>query len=151
MHGRVVSLGDRGVSFDTAATVATAGQVGLVAAATATSYNGAVAGAITHKLVTELLGLPDEERGGAAPLLRRSLEPDGGDELAGKEWETVWAAEIDRCTREVTEGKVELVDWCSGGRRGACDARCAHAVIGYRYHSEASGSVWTSLIESARE
>lgn len=66
--------------------------------------------AITHKLVTELLELPDEERGALAALLLRSLEPDDGDELTGKEWEAAWAGEIDRRMREVAEGKVELVD-----------------------------------------
>ena len=54
--------------------------------------------------------LPDEERGELAALLLRSLEPDDGDELTGKEWETVWGAEIDRRMREAAEGKVELID-----------------------------------------
>ncbi|HEX2688623.1 MAG TPA: addiction module protein [Kofleriaceae bacterium] len=66
--------------------------------------------AIPQKLVTELLELPDEERGELAALLLRSLEPDDGDELTDTEWGTVWAAEIDRRMREVTEGKVELID-----------------------------------------
>lgn len=70
----------------------------------------AVAMAIPQKLVSELLKLPDEERGELAALLLRSLEPDDGDELTGKEWETVWGAEIDRRMREVAEGKVELID-----------------------------------------
>lgn len=66
--------------------------------------------AIPKKLVTELLELPDEERGALAALLLRSLEPDDGDEPTGEEWEALWAAEIDRRLREVAEGKVELVD-----------------------------------------
>lgn len=66
--------------------------------------------AIPRKLVTELLELPDEDRGTLAALLWRSLEPDDGDELTGKESEAVWAAEIDRRLREVAEGNVELVD-----------------------------------------
>lgn len=65
---------------------------------------------IPRKLVTELLELPDEDRGSLAALLWRSLEPDDADELVGKDWEAVWAAEIDRRLREVTEGTVELVD-----------------------------------------
>jgi putative addiction module component (TIGR02574 family) len=81
-----------------------------MAVTTATAYTEAVAMAIPHKLVTELLELPDEDRGALAALLWRSLEPDDGDELTGKEWEAVWAAEIDRRMREVAEGKVELVD-----------------------------------------
>lgn len=66
--------------------------------------------ALPRKLVTELLELPDEDRGALAALLWRSLEPDDGDELTGKEWEAAWGAEIDRRLREVTEGTVELVD-----------------------------------------
>lgn len=66
--------------------------------------------AIPHKLVTELLELPDTERGAVVALLLRSLEPDDGDELIGTEWEATWAAEIDRRMREVTEGSVELID-----------------------------------------
>ena len=66
--------------------------------------------AIPYRLVTELLELPDEERGSLAALLLRSLEPDDGDELTGKEWEAIWAAEIARRLREVTEGSVELID-----------------------------------------
>jgi hypothetical protein len=81
-----------------------------MAATTAPSYNEVVAMAIPNRLVTELLELPDETRGTLAALLLRSLEPDDGDELTGKEWEAVWAAEIDRRLREVTEGKVELID-----------------------------------------
>jgi putative addiction module component (TIGR02574 family) len=81
-----------------------------MAAATASSYNEIVAMAIRNKLVTELLELPDEERGALAALLLRSLEPDDGDEVTGTEWEAAWAAEIDRRLREVAEGKVELVD-----------------------------------------
>ncbi len=77
---------------------------------TATAYTEAVAMAIPRKLVTELLELPDEDRGTLAALLWRSLEPDDGNEVTGKEWEAVWAAEIDRRMREVAEGKVELVD-----------------------------------------
>lgn len=77
---------------------------------TATAYTQAVAMAIPRKLVTELLKLPDEDRGALAVLLWRSLEPDDGDELTGKEWEAVWAGEIERRMREVAEGKVELVD-----------------------------------------
>jgi hypothetical protein len=80
-----------------------------VAAVGSTAYNR-VAMAIPHKLVTELLGLPDEERGALAVLLLRSLEPDDGDELTGKEWEEIWGAEIDRRMHEVTEGSVELID-----------------------------------------
>ena len=57
-----------------------------------------------------MLELPDEDRATLAALLWRSLEPDEGDELTGKEWEAVWAAEIDRRMRDVAEGKVELVD-----------------------------------------
>jgi hypothetical protein len=66
--------------------------------------------AIPHKLVTELLELPDEERGALVALLLRSFEPDDGDELTGEQWEEIWAAEIDRRTREVMEGRVELID-----------------------------------------
>lgn len=43
-------------------------------------------------------------------MLLRSLEPDDGDEVTGKAWESVWAAELDRRLREVAEGKVELID-----------------------------------------
>jgi hypothetical protein len=75
--------------------------------------------AIPHKLVTELLELPDEERGALAALLLHSLEPDDGDELTGKDWEATWAAEIDRRMREVTEGSVELID----GDRVAAEVR----------------------------
>jgi len=77
---------------------------------TATAYTEAVAMAIPRKLVTELLELPDEDRGTLAAVLWRSLEPSDGDEVTGKEWEAAWAAEIDRRMREVAEGKVELVD-----------------------------------------
>lgn len=66
--------------------------------------------ALPRKLVRELLELPDEERGELAVMLLRSLEPDDGEELTGKEWEAAWAAEIDRRMREVAEGKVELID-----------------------------------------
>jgi putative addiction module component (TIGR02574 family) len=66
--------------------------------------------AIPRKLVSEVLELPDEERGELAIMLLRSLEPDDGDELASQEWEAAWAAEIDRRMREVAEGKVALVD-----------------------------------------
>jgi len=81
-----------------------------MAVTTVAAYTEAVAMAIPRKLVSELLELPDEDRGALAALLWRSLEPDDGDELTGKEWEAVWAEEIDRRMREVTEGKVELVD-----------------------------------------
>lgn len=77
---------------------------------TASAYNQRVAMAISRKLVTALLELPDEDRGTLAAMLWRSLEPDDADEVTGKEWEAVWAAEIDRRMREVEEGKVELVD-----------------------------------------
>lgn len=80
-----------------------------MAGAGAVAYNG-VAMALPSKLVTELLELPDEERGALAALLLHSLEPDDGDELTGEEWEAIWAAEIDRRLREVTEGSVELID-----------------------------------------
>jgi len=66
--------------------------------------------AIPHKLVTELLELPDEERGTLAALLLRSLEPDDGGEIAGEEWEATWGAELDRRLREVAEGTVKLID-----------------------------------------
>lgn len=66
--------------------------------------------ALPRKLVTELLELPDEDRGTLAALLWRSLEPADGDELTGEDWEVAWAAEIDRRLREVTEGTVGLVD-----------------------------------------
>lgn len=66
--------------------------------------------AIPHKLVTELLELPDTERGALVALLLRSLEPDDGDEVTGKEWEALWGAEIERRMREVTDGSVELID-----------------------------------------
>ncbi len=75
----------------------------------ATAYNR-LAMAIPQKLVTELLELPDEERGALAALLLHSLEPDDGDEFTGQEWEAIWATEIDRRLREVTEGSVELID-----------------------------------------
>ena len=81
----------------------------VVAVAGAVAHN-AVAMAIPNRLVTELLELPDEERGALVALLLHSLEPDDGDELTGTEWEVIWAAEIDRRLREVTEGSVELVD-----------------------------------------
>lgn len=81
-----------------------------MAVTTATAYTEAVAMAIPRKLVSELLELPDEDRGTLAALLWRSLEPDDGDELTGKEWEAAWAGEIDRRMREVAEGKVELVE-----------------------------------------
>lgn len=69
-----------------------------------------VAMAIPQKLVTELLELPEAERGALAALLLHSLEPDDRDEVAGKEWEEIWAVEIDRRLREVDEGRVELID-----------------------------------------
>ena len=75
-----------------------------------TAYIDAVAMAISRKLVTALLELPDEDRGTLAAMLWRSLEPDDADEVTGKEWEAVWAEAIDRRMREVAEGKVELVD-----------------------------------------
>jgi len=81
-----------------------------MATMTATAYTEGVAMALPRKLVTELLELPDEDRGALAVLLWRSLEPDDGEEVTGKEWEAVWAAEIERRMREVAEGKVELVD-----------------------------------------
>lgn len=76
---------------------------------TVTTYTEA-AMALPRKLVAELLELPDEDRGALAALLWRSLEPDDGEEVTGKEWEAVWAAVIERRMREVAEGKVELVD-----------------------------------------
>lgn len=75
-----------------------------------TAYTEAIAMALPRKLVTELLELPDEDRGKLAVLLWRSLEPGDGEEVTGKEWEEVWAAAIERRMREVAEGKVELVD-----------------------------------------
>lgn len=81
-----------------------------MAVAALAAYNDSVAVAIPRKLVSELLELPDEERGELAVMLLRSLEPDDGDEITGKEWEAVWAAEIARRMREIAEGKVELVD-----------------------------------------
>lgn len=75
-----------------------------------TAYTEAIAMALPRKLVTELLELPDEDRGTLAVLLWRSLEPDDGKEVTGKEWEAVWAAAIERRMREVADGKVELVD-----------------------------------------
>jgi len=84
--------------------------VKAMAAAPTTSYNEIVTMAIRNELVTELLELPDEERGALAALLMRSLEPDDGNEVTGTEWEAIWAAEIERRLREVAEGKVELVD-----------------------------------------
>lgn len=76
----------------------------------ATTYTEAIAMALPRKLVTELLELPDEDRGTLAVLLWRSLEPDDGEEVTGKEWEAAWATAIERRMREVAEGKVELVD-----------------------------------------
>ncbi len=81
-----------------------------MAVTTATAYTEAVAMAIPRKLVSEVLELPDEDRGTLAALLWRSLEPDDADEVTGKEWEAVWAEAIDRRMREVAEGKGELVD-----------------------------------------
>ena len=77
---------------------------------TTAAYNAAVTMAISHKLVTELLELPDEDRGALAALLLRSLEPDDGDEITGEAWEAAWGAELDRRLREVTEGTIERVD-----------------------------------------
>jgi hypothetical protein len=81
-----------------------------MAVTTASAYNRRVAMALPRKLVIELLELPDEDRGTLAALLWRSLEPDDGDGLTGKEWGAAGAAESDRRMREVAEGKVELVD-----------------------------------------
>lgn len=66
--------------------------------------------AISHRLVTELLELPDDERGSLAALLLRSLEPNDGAELTGEAWDAAWAAELDRRMREVQDGRVELID-----------------------------------------
>lgn len=66
--------------------------------------------AIPNRLVSELLELPDEDRGALAALLLRSLESTDGDECTGSEWEATWAAEIERRLREVREGRVELID-----------------------------------------
>jgi Putative addiction module component len=81
-----------------------------MATMTATAYTEAIAMALPRKLVTELLELPEEDRGTLAVLLWRSLEPDDGKEVTGKEWEATWGAVIERRMREVAEGKVELVD-----------------------------------------
>jgi hypothetical protein len=81
-----------------------------MATMTATAYTETVAMALPRKLVTELLELPEEDRGTLAVLLWRSLEPDDGKEVTGKEWEAAWGAVIERRMREVAEGKVELVD-----------------------------------------
>jgi hypothetical protein len=78
--------------------------------ATATAYTEAVAMALPRKLVTELLALPDEDRGTLAVLLWRSLEPDDGKEITVEAWEAAWGAVIERRMRGVAEGKVDLVD-----------------------------------------
>jgi putative addiction module component (TIGR02574 family) len=66
--------------------------------------------AFPHRLVTELLELPEEERGALVALLLRSFEPDDGEELTGQEWEAIWGTELDRRLREITEGSVEPID-----------------------------------------
>lgn len=66
--------------------------------------------AFPHKLATEMLELPEEERGALVALLLRSFEPDDGDELTGEEWEAMWGAELDRRLREVMDRSVELID-----------------------------------------
>jgi putative addiction module component (TIGR02574 family) len=66
--------------------------------------------AIPTKLVTQVLELPDDERGALAALLLHSLEPHDGDELTGEAWEAAWSAEIERRAREVEAGTAELID-----------------------------------------
>jgi putative addiction module component (TIGR02574 family) len=66
--------------------------------------------AIPTKLVTEVLELPDDERGTLAALLLRSLEPGEGDALTGDAWNEAWSAELDRRLAEVRAGAAELVD-----------------------------------------
>ena len=66
--------------------------------------------AIPTKLVSEVLDLPDNERGALAALLLHSLEPDDGEEVSGEAWEAAWSAEIDRRVREVEAGTTELID-----------------------------------------
>ena len=66
--------------------------------------------AIPRKLVTEVLELPDDERGSLAAMLLRSLEPNDADELTGEAWEAAWAAGLERRMREVVDGSVELID-----------------------------------------
>lgn len=80
-----------------------------MAAASVAAYNVRLM-AVPHKLVTELLQLPDEERGALVALLLRSLEPADGDEATGQAWEAVWSTELDRRLGEVTDGTAELID-----------------------------------------
>lgn len=66
--------------------------------------------ALPHKLATEVLALPEQERGALVAMLLRSFEPDDGDELTGQVWEEIWGAELDRRLREVIDRSVELID-----------------------------------------
>jgi putative addiction module component (TIGR02574 family) len=59
----------------------------------------------TDELLTEALRLPRSERARMAEELLSSLE-DPADEVA-----TAWAEELERRSRDVTEGRVQAVPW----------------------------------------
>ena len=60
----------------------------------------------TAELRANVLSLPTEERAALAHDLIASLDAEDPDPNA----DALWAAEIERRSREVTEGKVALVD-----------------------------------------
>ena len=59
----------------------------------------------TEELLTKVLRLPRAERARVAEELLSSLE-EPADEVA-----TAWAAELERRSREVAEGRVQTVAW----------------------------------------
>jgi putative addiction module component (TIGR02574 family) len=60
----------------------------------------------THKLRSEVLALPADERAELAHALLESLH-EGGDAGA----EAAWLAELDRRAQAVADGTAKLVDW----------------------------------------
>jgi putative addiction module component (TIGR02574 family) len=66
--------------------------------------------AAVDSLLTQALQLPEPERRELVSQLLRSLEPDDGDPVVDAEWEAAWGAELDRRSRDLEEGLVELID-----------------------------------------
>ena len=71
----------------------------------------------TRQVLKQALRLPQRERATLVAELLRTLDDEGDEGLTQEEWETAWAAEINRRVREIREGKAELIDGDEALRR----------------------------------
>ncbi|WP_437657013.1 addiction module protein [Sorangium sp. So ce1182] len=81
----------------------------------------------TEEILARLLKLPRQERARVAEELLSSLEEADEEEVAAS-----WAAELERRSREIAEGKVETVEW------GAARTELLTELAALRAHRAAS-------------